>query len=249
MSLLDTLAGLLPGRKAPEQVGGRTAPGQVNPAAHLGAQAPEVMGGIEWTGADYDQVATRPAPPRASRVWRQPANGDIPATNTDVGLATPQHQAAQDHLTHGQPDPRRGAATGFTGPPADYAASPEHPVNVRDLVDMNPEPAPARNRQGFTGEDPTRAARFQPTYFLRPFDQAIAHHGVTKASQPNPLAARPPERSRLAGGRPSPSGSTGTGMEPVGPQPNTRRVVPGAWDVNLTNKGAEAPPTRRWGLR
>jgi hypothetical protein len=230
-------------RKAPEQVG--AAPNTVNPAAHLTGQAPPAMLNLEWTGADYDTVATRPAPPSAARTWRAPAAG-APATNA-VPLSDQQHTTAEGpHLTPGEPDRRRAEADRSAGPlAAELRPLPETVVNARPAVVMEPEAAPERPRQGFTGADPTRAARFPIAYTVRPFDKGIADHpgAVTKAGQANPLASRPPERKRLIGGRPSAGGSEGTGMVPVGPSPNTVRVSPAAWDTRIVNPGVQAPAT------
>ena len=203
MSILDTLRNLLPLGKPAEQVSDATAPGAVNPAAHLGQQPPAVMGQIEWTGDDYDTVATRPAPPRAARTWRTPING-APATNDTVTLSTSAHGAADAHLGPGQPDPRRAESDKAAGPDPDDAPFAEHPRNVRHNVVIDPEAPPARTRAGWTGEDNTRADRQQVAFTVRPFDKLIADHpgAVTKAGQPSPLAARPPQRKTLIGGRP-----------------------------------------------
>lgn len=228
-------------RKAPEQVGASTAPGAAEPLAHLSTQPPPAMAELEWTGDDYDTVATRPVPPRAARTWRQAAGGD-PVTNP-VPLSDGLHATAEGpHLTAGEPDTRRGHMDQAAGPRPELSPMPEHPRNVRQDVALHPEAAPVRPRQGFTGEDPTRAARQQVAFTIRPFDKGIADHpgAITKGGQPNPLAARPPERKRLVGGRPTAAGSEGTGMQPVGPQANTVRTVPTGWDTNLVNPGAEA---------
>lgn len=239
-------------RKRPEQVGAQ--PNTVNPAAHLTGQPPAAMLNLEWTGADYDQVARRPAPPSSARTWRAPAAG-APATNA-VPLSDQQHTtAAGPHLTPGEPDTRRSELDRAAGPTEAFRPAPETVVNARPAVVIDPEPAPPRPRQGFTGADPTRPARFPIAFTVRPFDKGIADHpgAVTKAGQANPLASRPPERKRLIGGRPSAGGSEGTGMVPVGPAPNTVRVVPTSWDTRIVNAGVQAPATsaraRGWRAR
>ena len=244
MSILDQLRGLFAGARVPaaDKPGHASAPGAVDPLAHLGAQPPKVMAGIEWTGDDFDHVAARPAPPSSARTWRAPIASPDPATNANVSLSDREHTTAAAHLSPGQADPQRGRTAGGVPLRPDLSPLPEHPTNVRQPVVIDHEPAPVRPKQGFTGEDPARAARYQVATFVRPFDQAIAQHpgSVPKAGQANPLAARPPERKRLIGGRPSASGSTPTGMEPVGPQPNTVRTVPGPWDNKLVNPGVQA---------
>jgi hypothetical protein len=118
-------------------------------------------------------------------------------------------------------------------------------------VVLNPQAPPARPRQGFTGDDPARAAESQRAYFIRPFDQWASYGAgpVEKIGQDNPTAARPPERGRLIGGLPSPGGDAGTGMEAVGPQPNTFRRVPRAWDELALNTGGATPAPRAAGWR
>jgi len=227
----------LPARELPG-----AAPNTVDPAAHLGVQAPHVMGEVEWTGADYDTMAVRQHPPRATRNWRMTSAADS-AANNDIALT--------DSITHdtvpsrgrGEPDLRRVEADQAAGPVAEFRPFDEHLVNFRGDVTREPEAPPERARQGFTGADPTRTARHQIAFTIRPFDQGIAQHpsATPKAGQPNPLASRPPTRSRLIGGRPSAAGSAGTGMEPVGsPQPNTVRQAPPAWDARLVNPGIQA---------
>lgn len=243
MSILDTLRLKLGFVNVPatETPGHSSAPGAVEPLAHLGVEPPKAMTAVDFTGGDFDHVAARPAPPSSARTWRAPITSPDPATNANVSLSDREHTAAGAHLSPGAPDPQRGRNAGGMSLRPDLDPMPEHPTNVRRPVVVNLEPAPVRPRQGFTGEDPARAAGYQVVTFVRPFDQAIAHHpgSVPKAGQANPLAARPPERKRLIGGRPSASGSSPTGMEPVGLQPNTVRTVPGPWDNKLTNPGVE----------
>lgn len=199
------------------------------------------MDALEDAGDEY---AGRQAAPTVNRAFRALTRAGNAAG--DVALGDDQTTRARAHLDRGRPDPRRNDQV-----PSGHPSAPETPFqsqgeerhNARHDVAINPESAPTRPRQGFTGADPTRAARFQFVTLLRRFDQAIGrqHPGpITKVAMDSPLAARPPERKRLAGARPSATGSTGTGMTPAGPQRNTFRLVPGAWDERLVNDGSRA---------
>lgn len=236
-------AGLFTRRRSAEQPGDRARPN--NPDLHLIRTADKAMDVIEWTGDDYDDVQARPAPVPAVRAWRLGAGGID--TSGPIGLSTEQGTRANRHLDDGEPDARRVNLL-----PAPVVPGPEFRHNDRDDVNLTPQAAPTRARQGFTGQDPTRAAQHQVAYLLRPFDQGIAQHPgtVERADQAAPTAARPPERRRLIGGRPSAAGSSGTGMERVGPQRNTVRQTPGKWDEKIVNTGQTAPAApRSWRAR
>lgn len=225
------------------------------PDIHLTDDAPDAQHVVDFTGDEFDSLPVTSIG-SASRNWRaRPAQLD---GQPGIALGTDQTTRANEHAHAGQPDPRR-TETALGGNPsapelASLSPSPETPHNDRDAVALRPEAAPARARQGFTGEDPARAAQSQRAWFLRPFDQWAARHPgtVEKVSMDNPTAARPPERGRLRGALPSPSGAEGTGMEAVGAQPNTFRLLPRRWDEQIVNTGPEAAPAsaraRGWRL-
>lgn len=226
---------------------------QNTPDLHLADDAPASMAGLTDDGDEFTDPA--PVVARATRTWRAVSQG---TTRADVGLSDTQEARAAAHTERGTPDARRNDLVpngNAAAPEAPYAAAVDHPRNARADVAIDHKAAPARPRAGFTGEDPTRVARFQPAFLVRPFDKFIAEHpgSIDKAPLAAPLAARPPERKRLTGARPSASGATGTGMTPVGPQRNTFRLTPKPWDEQLVNTGQPAAATtargRGWRAR
>lgn len=261
MSLLD----LFRSRPATDRPAGQPgnppagAEGYANPVVvgeHMSPAIPKAMAEVEWTGTDYDTVATRPAPPYGGRAWRLGAATSsttaAPGSDAPSFDASPAASADGDHLEAGAPDARRGEFLTVTRP--ELAGQAEHARNVRTGVYMDEEPPPARARQGFTGADNTRAATVQVATFSRLFDQAIAQHpaSVPKAGQPAPRAAIPRIPPPLAGGHPNAGGTSGgQGMQPVGPSPNTVRIPPTPWDTRIVNPGVQAASNSavsRWRL-
>lgn len=210
------------------------------PDAHTSSARPSGMTGIDLEGDEY---ATPPADqPRILRGFRAPA---VAQTDPDIALGDKQSNRAAAHASKGSPDPRRTetALSGHqSGESSRFKPMDEHYVNVRENVTIEPEAAPTRPRAGWTGDDNTRTARFQHAHVMRPFDKGIAEHpgAVTKAGQPAPLAARPPERDALVGGLPSPMGSGSSKRAGIGVQPNSFRLMPRAWDALAINTGGPA---------
>lgn len=241
-------------RKAPQPAAD---PRPNTPALHLTPDAPAVMRGIEQTGEEYDGVEVDDRPlPDASRSFRA-SPGYVVDASGDVALSDDRGTAADSHIGRGRPDARRtGKALRGDAAAPPSPVGPETRQNVRLDVERAPQAAPARPRQGFTGEDPTRTAEMQVATTIRPFDKAIADHPPLigeKAAQASPTASRPPERKRLAGARPSPLGSGPTGMLPVDGHRNTIRQVPKAWDASLVERStadtAAASAQRQKGWR
>lgn len=228
----------------PAQVGAANVPD-----AHLSDDAPGAQSGVDFTGDEFESWPSSTVPSSA-RNWRSSGRSATPAVG--IGLGTDQTTRANEHANPGKPDGRRTERElgGHPGSPelVSLSPSPESPHNDRDAVAINPEPAPQRARQGFTGADPARVAQTQRTHFIRPFDQNMAQHPgpVEKVGQANPTAARPPDRARLLGGLPSPMGSESSAREGVSAQLNTFRLRPRAWDELLVNEGgAPAPVSAR----
>lgn len=221
------------------------------PDVHMDGAAPQAQHVVDFTGDEFDSLPVSSVPSSA-RNWR---SRDETAAAVGIGLGTDQTTRANEHAHGGAPDARRTetAAGGHPGSPENpsLSPSPEYPHNDRDVVYRVDQSAPSRPRQGFTGDDPARAAQSQRAWFLRPFDQWAAYGAgpVEKVGQDNPTASRPPARSRLVGGLPSPSGSEGTGMEAVGSQANTFRRVPRPWDELALSNGQEVTPARAAGWR
>lgn len=210
------------------------------PELHTTTAAPAGLG-HDLNGDEYE---TPPADqPRVIRGFRAPA---IAPAAPAIALGDKQSTRAAEHASTGSPDPRRtedelsGHASGES---SRFQPMPVDHVNVRQAVAIAPEPPPARARQGWTGEDNTRAAVYQHAHVMRPFDKAIGvdHPGeLDKVPQPAPLAARPPERDALAGGLPFAGGSASSRREGIGVQPNSFRLLPKAWDALALNTGGPA---------
>lgn len=210
------------------------------PDAHTGRAAPTAMEGIDQDGTEI---------PAVSRVglfsgfgWRaRQTKGPAPR----IALGDTMTERAGEHANAGKPDPRR-TETELTGHPSGesrrFAPMVEDYTNERRDVAIAPEAPPARPRQGWTGDDNTRAARYTVAFLMRPFDKAIAEHPgpIIKDEARSPQAATPPNRDPLKGGLPSPMGSAGTAAEGVGPTPNTFRLMPRRWDALVVNTGGPA---------
>ena len=155
------------------------------------------------------------------------------------------------HVGPGDPDARAlygnpqqagnpGHAPDAFAPQAEAIHNEQHGANVIDS-----QTAPARARQGFTGEDNTRAAVQGRWLFGRLFDQWAEQRlgAVDKAPAAHLTAARPPTFGEdVAGGLPSPGGRwRARGMEGVGIQPNSVRLLPRPWDEQLVNDGSAVP--------
>ena len=122
----------------------------------------------------------------------------------------------------------------------DLSATPEQIANTPAGVNLvTPQNSPTRIRVGTTGADNTRAATMSRWLFGRPFDQYISQTlGQTdKIPSAAPRASLPISYTTdIPGGIPAPGGRwRAAGMEPIGIQPNSIRVLPRAWDALLVN--------------
>lgn len=222
-------------------------PGQVgaanDPDAHASTTAPEAQRGVDQVGEEYGAAPARSGLFSAfsTRLRARPQDSPRPA----IALGDTQTSRAGEHMHRGKPDPRRqdkelnghvsGESSRLAPAVVDY-------VNTRRDVDITPETPPERPRQGWTGADNTRAARFQIAHVLRAFDKNIADHpeDVIKAEFSSPRAATPPNRAALSDSFPSPMGSASTATAGVGVQRNTFRLLPRPWDATAVNTGGPA---------
>lgn len=216
------------------------------PQAHTATAIPGV---IDVPGDELpDLVSDAHA---SSRKWRgveTPGRAQgTPATSTGGGGVL-----VNDHAQVGVPNPR---AVWNTDTPAGEHAGPigadaelrrpqtETLGNFRVEVDRDPQQAPMPPRAGSTGDDPARPAQLVGWTFLRAFDKWAAENlappGLDKVAYRSPLASRPIDYTNAVPGMlPSPGGGQAT--EPVGrvgPQPNSVRLLPRAWDELLVNNG------------
>jgi hypothetical protein len=238
----------------PEQVGAAA-----TPLAHAAnAPAPNDDARDETPDAQSD-----PTIPRAGNRWRAgvtlaPAPG--PGTDSDPAAFV------SDHSGVGTADQRRVYDSGSQGqagyplPKAEgFYPSPEQLINEQLPEVISPNAAPARNRAGSTGEDPTRTSRLPLWLFSRPFDkwasERLGSAGVEKFEQASPLASVPvQDTGDVANAYPSAGGRWAAGrMNPVGIIPNSFRLIPRPWDELLvtpqteTVQTTDAPPRgRRW---
>jgi hypothetical protein len=251
MALTDLLSNLL-GRVRASRV---DSPGHIgqpnNPALHMSVTAGPAMRDLDTNGAEFDGVAEANVETisRAVPTYRLRDGGAVAAQPAgSVALADSQTTAANSHLSHGSPDLRRtGLAPQGNAASPEVTVFPEDRTNERIVEVIDPVSPPSRPRQGFTGADPTRAAQMPIAFTMRAFDQGIAQHPglITKVPMDNPTAARPPERKRLAGARPSivAGAASPTGMIPVGVQPNTTRTVPSALGTGINQVSVEDTAT------
>lgn len=193
---------------------------------HETRTAPAESGVLDLDGTEQVGL-TSTAPGRSVRGFRACSAGD-------------PYGAVESHSERGNPDPRRGDFTALPTPGEE--PNPIHYDNSLSLVVVDPEEAPTRPRQGFTGSDPSRPATMRRPLFSRLFDKNMADHGAggDKVSLASPLATLPRTLDDLAGGQPYAGGSTGTQKAGIGPQPNTFRVLPDQWDALLVNTGGPA---------
>jgi hypothetical protein len=203
---------------------------------HDNGAAPAISGTLDLDGTEYGETGSY-APAGSVRSFRLSSSGQSGATSaTGPDLDADKHERADDHAGHGRPDPRRDRDT--TVAPGDTTAY----RNQRTAVVLTPEDPPARARQGWTGADPTRIAQALRPIVQRPFDKGIADHPrALRTDQPSPLASRPRMGlGDVSGGQPFAGGQTGTQTAGVGPQPNSFRILPQAWDALLVNTGGAA---------
>lgn len=196
------------------------------PNVHESRTAPEISGVLDLDGTEQLGL-TSTAPVSPVRGFRAVSTGESFADDLAHGSA-------------GEADHRRGSVTVLADPgqetiPADH-------TNGQSLVVINHKAPPVRPRQGFTGDDPARAATYRRPLVMRLFDKLIADHntGIDKVQLASPLAARSREYGDLVGGQPFAGGSTGTQKEGIGIQPNTFRVLPDQWDALAVNTGGPA---------
>jgi len=220
--------------------------GAAMPGAHTAAATPAV---VEVFGDELPN--TSHYAPRAARSYRgrqsfAPPQG--PATAESHG------SLPSAHVGYGSPDPRGvwGGTAGHTGP-TDERLRPAEEVNLQQQavpVVAHAEGPPMEFRAGGGGKDNTRSSRFALALFARPFDQWASYgpSATPKIPSASPLASRPLSYAEsVRGALPAPGGGGPTGMEAVGGQPNSVRLLPRAWDVALVNNGTAAPVADRNG--
>lgn len=204
-----------------------------------------------------------PTIPRAGARWRAATTvAPAPGPSNDAESAA----LVSAHSGTGTADQRRvydSGSQGQAGYPLPKAEalypSPEQLINEQLPEVIHPNAAPARNRAGSTGEDPTRTSRLPLWLFSRPFDkwasERLGSSGVEKFEQAAPLASVPTQDTGdVAGAYPSPGGRWAAGrMNPAGILPNSFRLIPRPWDELLVTPQPEttqspdaAPRGRRW---
>lgn len=191
--------------------------------------------------------------PREVRGWRARIYAAASATPVEPATEATGDQLAAAHARPGHPDPNARElwdAPAQAGNPGhvreDQAPAPELLSNTPAGANVVAVAAlPIRPRAGSTGADNTREATQSRWLFLRPFDQWAAHHpgSIDKHPSENPTAATPPTFAQaVAGLIPSPGGgASAPGMDPLGQQRNSVRLLPRAWDAQLVNDGHGQP--------
>lgn len=203
------------------------------PSAHVDRKAPAVMAALDPVGNEN----STPGPPglSAGRGFRAVP---VAAQAQPIALGDTQQVRAEKHAGPGSPDPRRNdhARDGYLAGDTEAATMPVQYVNVSEpVVKQHVEQPPARARQGWTGDDPARAATFRRAYVMRPFDQWAAQHpgSVEKAALARPLAASSPDYPELVGGLPGAMGTAGSARAGFTLSRNTFRLVPRPWDAGF----------------
>lgn len=205
---------------------------------HTTTTAPAGARDLDGTSPAVDPEA-HAAPSGSIRGFRAGSRGYSAPTTPD--LDSSKGERANAHKGTGSPDARRGLTTVVS--PDSQAVAPEHVETAAHPVVIVPEAPPARPRQGWTGEDNTRAATYRRPVFMRAFDKLIAEHPVhaLKIEQDGPKAARPKDHlAAVSNPQPFAGGASGTGSEGIGPRPNSFRIMPRAWDSLLVNTGGPA---------
>ena len=208
---------------------------------HAESAIPPLVDPFQHSGQLPDIISQAPRAVRGFRARMYSTAAPGPAT--DVGPAG--GALAVEHSHPGTVDDRAVFGSwdqaGNPGHMLDeFSQIPEQILNTPagpNIIDA--QPAPVRQRQGFTGDDNTRAATMSRWLFGRPFDQQIAQRlgVIDKTPSGAPHASLPLMYSEdIAGGIPSPGGRwRARGMEGVYIQPNSARILPRAWDALLVN--------------
>lgn len=209
---------------------------------------------VEALRNEDDKWIDQGYPDGVQRVYR-PGGSSTAMQGNQVALAAsnPAAVRADEKLAPGAPNyVGNELPTGQAFGPDDMALSPipQDASNVRLDVTPNYSGPIGQPRAGSTSADNTRQSQRQNTFLVRPFDKLISEHpdALGRVMSPPPFAARPRVLATDIGGAfPSAGGHESTvGRGPgslVNAQPNTIRLLPNAWDTNLTNDGGPAAST------
>lgn len=201
----------------------------VDTRAHVAGPMPPAAAAVDYTGGNLPAEDDAPALSYFRTFRPAETAGRMPTPGTDAPLSA---QLAE-HMQPGTPDPRRDRQT-MQATSRDLEAQTESRANTLLPVAFAATAAPDRTRGGLNGYDPARPATTRRNLFVRAFDQWAGGLPGVKASFASPSASRGLiQPDDVPGALPTGNSGRGDRKAGVGPQRNTFRLMPRAWDTDL----------------
>lgn len=206
----------------------------VDTTVHQRGPLPPAAADVDYIGTDLpsEDVQTVPYLRSFRPSERVAAGTGYPSTEA------PLSAQLAEHMTHGEPDPRRDRQT-LQATSRDLEAQAEVRRNSLLPVAFAATNAPDRTRGGLNGYDTPRPAFTRRNMFFRAFDQWAGQSLGLKVMQPAPIASRGLEQpDDAAGALPVANSARGDRKAGIGSQPNTYRLIPRPWDQDVVVAGS-----------